>query len=63
MGQIDTVWWATILSAIFGFISIVISIVGFWVTNSNITKIKQKQKIWDNSNGYQVGWNTGNINN
>ncbi len=36
-------------------ISIVITIIGFFITNKNITKITQKQNIKNNSKGLQGG--------
>jgi hypothetical protein len=36
-------------------IAIVITIVGFFITNKNITKISQKQKSGDSSSNIQIG--------
>ena len=36
-------------------IAIIITIVGFFITNKNINKISQKQKSGDNSSNVQIG--------
>lgn len=36
-------------------IAIIITIIGFFITNKNISKISQKQKSGDNSSSVQIG--------
>jgi len=44
-----------IVAAVGIIISIIITIIGFSITNRNITKITQKQKLKDSSKGIQGG--------
>jgi hypothetical protein len=44
-----------VISAISILISVVITIVGFFITNKNITNLKQQQNIKEKSKGIQGG--------
>ena len=43
-------------------LAILITLIGFFITNGKITKIGQQQTLGSKSKGYQVGRDIGNIN-
>ncbi len=47
--------WLNSNQWVLALIAIIITIIGFFITNKNVNKIFQKSKSWDNSTTFQIG--------